>query len=203
MARQSGFELGSFLERCHAAVAAKDAERAVRALVAEAVSDPSSLARALGEPKHAGLRTLHRSEDLTVIDFTWAPLMCLKPHTHSMWSVVGLISGREDNVFWRRGGRTIEAVGARSLGAGEVAALGTDVIHSVTNPIGKWTRAIHVYAGDFFAPSVPRIEWNHETLAERPWDLEDTLRRFAEAEARFQAVPGRVGEPDALSVRSP
>jgi hypothetical protein len=53
------------------------------------------------------------------------------------------------------------------------------------------TRAIHVYGGDFFAPPRPRSEWDPETLVERPWDMEDTRRLFAEAEARFRAVVGR------------
>jgi predicted metal-dependent enzyme (double-stranded beta helix superfamily) len=102
---------------------------------------------------------------------------------------VGVIAGREDNVFWRRTEQSIEAAGARSLGAGEVAPLGVDIIHSVTNPIGKMTRAIHVYGGDFFAPVRPRSEWDHETLSERPWDLEGTRRLFADAEARSGSVP--------------
>ena len=181
-----GFELERFIEACRGAVTSTDPEGAVRELVAEAVADPTT-ARVLGEPEHAGLKPLQRSPELTVLDFTWAPLQCFKPHDHHMWSVVGLLSGREDNVIWRRCETTIEAVGARSLGAREVTVLPVDVIHSVTNPIGKRTRALHVYGGDFFAPPRPRSEWDHETLVERPWDLEETKRRFLEAEARFGA----------------
>jgi hypothetical protein len=63
----------------------------------------------------------------------------------------------------------------------------------VVNPIGKMTRAMHVYGGDFFAPPRPRSERDPETLAERPWDLADTRRLFAEAEARAHATgPTRV-----------
>jgi predicted metal-dependent enzyme (double-stranded beta helix superfamily) len=178
----SRFDKAAFLEAVRAA--AGEGERAVRELVAEAVSDPSAVAAALGEPAQAGPDTLFRSPELTVINFSWAPWMCFKPHNHNMWSVVGLFSGREDNVFWRRTERSIEAAGARSLGSGEVATLGRDIIHSVVNPIGKLTRAIHVYGGDFFAPTVPRSEWDPETLVERPWDMEHTRRLFAEAEAR-------------------
>jgi predicted metal-dependent enzyme (double-stranded beta helix superfamily) len=117
--------------------------------------------------------------------------MCLKPHNHNMWAVVGIVSGREDNLFWRRTDATIETAGARSLGRGDVAPLGPDVIHSVTNPIGRMTRAIHVYGGDFFAPPRPRSEWDHETLVERPWDLDSTRHAFADAEARaLSAKPG-------------
>jgi predicted metal-dependent enzyme (double-stranded beta helix superfamily) len=179
-----GFDIDGFVEACRGAVVAPDAERAVRELVAEAVSEPAAVAAALGATEHAGLQTLYRASDLTVLNFAWAPWMCFKPHNHNMWSVVGIFSGREDNVFWRRIDRGIEAAGARSLGTGEVTQLGRDIIHSVINPIARMTRAIHVYGGDFFAPIQPRSEWNPETLDERPWDMEDTRRLFAEAEAR-------------------
>lgn len=181
------FTTDRFIEMCRAAIAGTDPEKAVRELVAEAISDPASVAAALGEPEHAGVEVLHRAPDLTLINFTWAPWMCLKPHNHCMWSVVGIFSGREDNVFWRRTANRIEAAGARSLGVCDVTMLGRDVIHSVLNPIGKMTRALHVYGGDFFAPPRPRSEWEHETLIERPWDMDDTRRLFAEAEARYRA----------------
>ncbi len=184
------FEVERFVEACCAAVKTASAEQAVRELVAGAVADPVVVSSGLGDPEQAGLRVLHRAPDLTVLDFAWAPWMCMKPHNHSLWSVVGIYSGREDNVFWRRTEDTIEAAGARSLGAGDVTLLGRDIIHSVVNPIGKMTRAIHVYGGDFFAPPRPRSEWDPETLAERPWDLDDTRRLFAEAEARAQPGAG-------------
>jgi predicted metal-dependent enzyme (double-stranded beta helix superfamily) len=182
------FEIGRLVEECRAAVAGADGPRAVRELVAEALSEPAGVAAALGAPAQAGIRTLHRAPDLTVLDFTWAPWMSLKPHDHRMWAVIGIFFGREDNVFWKRTGSGIEAVGARTLGAGDVAPLGRDVIHSVVNPIGKFTRAIHVYGGDFFSPPEARSEWDPETLVERAWDMEDTRRCFADAEARFRAT---------------
>jgi predicted metal-dependent enzyme (double-stranded beta helix superfamily) len=181
---RGSFDVERFIDACRASVAAGDGQAAVRELIAEAVSDPAAVASAMGDPEHAGLATLYRAPDLTVLNAEWAPWMCLKPHNHNMWSVVGVYSGREDNIFWRRVERTIEAAGARSLAGGDVTTLGRDIIHSVTNPIGKMTRAIHVYGGDFFAPVEPRSEWDPETLVERPWNMEETRRLFAEAEAR-------------------
>jgi predicted metal-dependent enzyme (double-stranded beta helix superfamily) len=182
------FELERFVDACRAAVARTDAARAVRELVTEAVAEPGAVAAALGEPPHAGIVTLHRAADLTILDFTWAPTMCLVPHDHHMWAVIGIVAGREDNIFWRRVEKTIEAAGARSLGAGDVAPLGPEIIHSVTNPLDKRTRALHVYGGDFFAPPRPRSEWEHEKLVERPWDLDSARRAFADAEARARAM---------------
>jgi predicted metal-dependent enzyme (double-stranded beta helix superfamily) len=182
------FNKDRFIEDCTAAMA--EGQGAIRELVAEAVADSAGIMAEFGEPEHAGLTPIFRSPALTVINFVWAPCMSLMPHNHQMFSVVGIYAGREDNVFWGRTGETIAATGARSLGVGDVATLDRDVIHSVLNPIGKMTCAIHVYGGDFFAPPTPRSEWDHETLTERPWNVERVKSLFREAEARFRASPG-------------
>src|SRR5262245_32321640 len=180
------FTVDCFIGLCQKAVAAADAEKNVRELVAESISNPERVIAELPKSEHAGFDVLHRAPNLTILNFSWAPWMCFKPHNHCMWSVVGIFSGREDNVFWRRSANGIEAASAKSLGVREVAILGTDIIHSVVNPIGKMTRAIHVYGGDFFAPPRPRSEWDPESLVERPWDMDDTRRLFAEAQSRAE-----------------
>lgn len=175
------------MRSCRVAVGEHDAQRAVRELVEELVSDPARVASALPVPERSGFVVLHRAPDLTVLDFTWAPWMCFKPHDHRMPSIVGIFAGREDNVMWRRVPGRIEAAGARSLGTGEVATLGREIIHSVVNPTSRATRAVHVYLGDFFDPPEPRAEWDPETLEERPWDVEHTRRLFAEGDARARS----------------
>jgi predicted metal-dependent enzyme (double-stranded beta helix superfamily) len=184
------FDTDCFVQDC--VKAAAEGQAAVREVVRRAMSDPAGVMRALGEPQHAGITPLLRSRDLTVLNFVWAPCMSLMPHNHQMYSVVGIYCGREDNVFWRRSGATIAAAGARSLGLGEVATLGRDVIHSVLNPIGRMTCALHVYGGDFFEPAEPRSEWDHETLAERPWDIARVKELFRAADARSRYL--RSGE---------
>jgi len=179
------FDKERFIHDCMQAVT--EGPAAVRERVAEAVSAGAGIMSQLGEPTHAGIQALHRSPALTIINFVWAPCMSLMPHNHQMFSVVGIYAGREDNVFWRRAGGSIEAFGAQSLGVGDVTCLERDAIHSVVNPIGKMSCAIHVYGGDFFAPPEPRSLWEHESLAERPWEVETVKALFSEAEARFNA----------------
>jgi len=110
-------------------------------------------------------------------------MMTIMPHNHEMWAVIGLYSGREDNIFWRRiPGSTdgkVEAAGAKALSVGDVTPLGRDIIHSVTNPIPRLTGAIHVYGGDFF--EAHRSEWDSESLVEGRFDSERAVRRFEEA----------------------
>ncbi len=181
------FDLDQFTADCRAALAADKSHRHVRDVVARAVSDPASLLKALGEPKCAGLHKLHQSDDLTILNVVWAPMMTVMPHNHSMWAVIGIYTGREDNIFWRRlpgSPEKVEAAGAKALCARDATLLGPDIIHSVTNPIPRLTGAIHVYGGDFFDPT-HRREWDPETLLEGPFDPERAVRRFEEANANF------------------
>jgi predicted metal-dependent enzyme (double-stranded beta helix superfamily) len=100
--------------------------------------------------------------------------------------VIGLYTGREDNIFWRRlpGGK-VEAAGAKALSARQVTTLGHDIVHSVTNPIPRLTGALHVYGGDFFGAE--RSEWDPETLLEGRYDAERAMRYFEEMNALGQS----------------
>jgi predicted metal-dependent enzyme (double-stranded beta helix superfamily) len=175
------------LERFTAAVRAANAEGqgAVEEVLARAVSDPAAILAALGEPSEVGPLPLYRSPDLTIINVVWAPLMVLPAHNHLMWASIGIYTGREDNILWRREGSVAEASGAASLSEGEVFSLPDDAIHSVVNPLGRLTAAIHIYGGDFFATQ--RSEWDPETLEEHPQDFAAVQQLFRDANARFQA----------------
>ncbi len=162
-----------------------EGQHAVDEVLARAVSNPGRVLAGLGEPKSAGIEILHRSNALTVLNVTWAPLMVLLPHNHNMWASIGIYTGREDNIVWERAGATIEAKSAASLSEREVFALSGDGIHSVINPVRRLTGAIHIYGGDFFAPG--RSEWDPDTLAERPFDMDGLRDRFHEANERFES----------------
>jgi predicted metal-dependent enzyme (double-stranded beta helix superfamily) len=175
------FDKDQFIADCGAALKGDRTSRQVREVVGHAVADSASVVRGLGEPRQGGLDVLHRSTALTILNVLWPAGMIVMPHNHALWAVIGVYNGREDNILWRQlpedaNGR-IEAAGARTLAAGDTVAFGADVIHSVVNPLGRMTGAIHVYGGDFFA--VNRNEWDPETLQEKPYDMEKVLRMFA------------------------
>ena len=173
------FDVDQFIADCRAAVRADSTHKSVREVVARAVAEPSAVVAGLGEPKRAEIRKLHCSEELTILNVIWGPGMTIMPHNHLMWAVIGIYTGREDNIFWRRipevAGK-IEAAGAKSLGPGDAEPLGRNIIHTVTNPLSRLTGAIHVYGGDFYAAS--RSEWDPETLVERPYDMQKSLALF-------------------------
>jgi predicted metal-dependent enzyme (double-stranded beta helix superfamily) len=180
-------DIDRFVSDCRSAKG--EGEKAVREVVRRAVENPAALMKAVGEPTGAGVRAIHHSGDLTILDVVWAPLMCVMPHDHQMWAVIGIYTGGEDNVFWRRIGNRIEAAGALALRTGDVAPLGWNIVHSVTNPIEKLTGSIHVYGGNFFTKK--RSEWNPETLREEPYDLGKNDKYFADANALYKFMTDR------------
>lgn len=93
------FQIDRFIEDCQAAVALDNTHKAAREIVERAVSDPNQVIQGLGEPTLGGVQRLHVSDTLTVLNVIWAPRMTLMPHNHNMWAVIGVYSGREDNIF--------------------------------------------------------------------------------------------------------
>ncbi len=186
------FDKERFIEECRALLKEKQAQAAIRELVAKAVSDPAQIFRELGEPKLSGVQTLYRAGDLTILNLCWGPQMVFKPHDHRMWAVIGIYTGREQNFFFRRGEQGLQRHGSKELNPKDTVPLGAAIIHAVTNPLDRITGAIHVYGGDFFG--VPRSEWEPETLRERAYDVERAKGVFAEANERFRAEQ-ESGEP--------
>ncbi len=179
------FQLDQFIEDCKTAYAEDSSHKAVQEIISRAVSEPGQVIQGLGEPTKGGVHKLYHSDSLTILNVVWAPRMTLLPHNHNMWAVIGVYTGREDNIFWRKleddGDGQIEAAGAKSMAAGEATPLGKDIIHSVTNPTSLFTGALHVYGGDFY--DAHRSEWEPECLTERPFDYEGNNRLFQEANA--------------------
>lgn len=165
------FDLDRFIADLRGSLAERS-RQALREVVARAVADPAALMGGIGEPAQGGVQVLHKSPELTVLNVVWAPNQVTLPHDHRMAAVIGMYSGREDNVFWRRVPNPtrfqIDAAGGQALGVGDTTILGRDIIHSVINPLGRLSAAIHVYDGDFFGAE--RSMWDAETLEEMPYD---------------------------------
>ena len=178
------FDKERFIEDCLSALKESDTHAAIRELVAKAVSDPAQVLRALGEPTRAGVETLYRSDDLTILNLRWGPQMVFKPHDHRMWAAIGIYTGREENTFYRRTDGGLIRHGTKVLDATDTVPLGKSIIHAVTNPLDQITAAIHVYGGDFFG--TPRSEWDPQTFVEQPYDVAHTMQAFEESNARLR-----------------
>jgi predicted metal-dependent enzyme (double-stranded beta helix superfamily) len=166
------FDIDRFAADCRTALQERGSD-AIREVVLRAVREPRDVLAALGEQTGAFASILVRSPDLTILNVVWGHRQWTLPHNHHHRAIIGMYGGGEDNIYWRRlpedaRGR-VEAAGAASLRYGDVAVLGRDIIHSVTNPLDKLSYALHVYDGDFIAAEGKSC-WHAETLAEQPYD---------------------------------
>ena len=185
-ASRTPVDMERFVADCAAAANDDRPQEAVREVLARGVSDPGAMLAAVGEPNEAGLTVFHRSENLTIFAAAWTPQMNLMPHNHLMWALIGIYTGREDNILWRHEDGRLTGYGAKTLFEGDVAVLPDTAIHSVTNPLERYTGGIHIYGGDFFATR--RSQWDPESLAEEPSDGEVIRRVFERANARARCL---------------
>ncbi|MAI89661.1 hypothetical protein [Ponticaulis sp.] len=177
------FDRDQFVQDCINARTDTDPMGAVREVLNEAMSSPSDVLRGIGEPCQAGMDILHRSPSLTIFAASWTPRMNLLPHDHDMWALIGIYTGREDNIFWKETEGGLQARGANCLFEGDVATLGKDAIHSVTNPLLRFTGGIHIYGGDYF--DAHRHQWDPETLEKEPTNGDRVRAMFAAENERL------------------
>ena len=182
------FAVEEFVAACRNAIDDTDPRGAVREVLREAVTAPSTVADVL-RPERAGITLLHHSSDLTVIDVVWAPRMRIFAHDHRMWAAIAVYSGREDNEFFRRATTTTGLVpsNGRTIESGDVVVLGSDTVHAVHNPSSSPTGAIHVYGGDFL--NHPRSQWRPPELIEEPYDPAAVADAFDDANRAWLGTP--------------
>jgi predicted metal-dependent enzyme (double-stranded beta helix superfamily) len=182
--KRDSMDIDRFVQDCIEANNEADPQAAVLEVLASAVQTPKAVLAAVGEPHEAGITVLHRSKTLTIFNAAWTPQMNLMPHNHLMWANIGIYTGREDNLLWHKMPGRPEAYGAKALFEGDVVALSVDVIHSVTNPLLRFTGGIHIYGGDFF--DTTRSQWNPETMKEEPSDGAVIREMFERENARIR-----------------
>ena len=114
------FDLDRFIEDCRDAVREDPSHKAAREVLARANSEPGRDPRRARRAEARRGDAALQSDDLTILNVVWGRRMTIMPHDHRMWAVIGIYTGREDNIFWRRvpdaPDGLIEAAGAKSLG---------------------------------------------------------------------------------------
>jgi predicted metal-dependent enzyme (double-stranded beta helix superfamily) len=182
----ASFAIDTFVSDCLAAVRAEDGHGslAVRDVLAAALDQPSAVEAMVGHPSSVPVfSTWHNSDELTVLHVVWPPTVELLAHDHKMWATIGLYAGREDNHYFRSSGSAgLEPSGGTTLRTGDTVMLGSEVIHSVSNPSREWTAAIHIYGGDYFGP--PRNMWPDPGEGPVAFDVEVVTATLDEAAAR-------------------
>ena len=73
------FNLGNFIEDCKVSISNDQSHLGIKELVESAVSSPGDLIAALGPLEKAGATTMYHSDELTIVNVTWAPWMTVFP----------------------------------------------------------------------------------------------------------------------------
>ena len=101
-----------------------------------------------------GVHLLHEEPDhsLAVFAVSWRPGGGTPPHDHGDWGIVVGVDGAEKNVFWERiddhsrpGYAELRKIGEKVFVPGDVVAMPTGTIHSVSNESDRVTLSLHVY----------------------------------------------------------
>jgi predicted metal-dependent enzyme (double-stranded beta helix superfamily) len=138
----------------------------------EALRDRAEVAAAVKAWRDEGggaYGAIHRSADLTILHASVPPGVESARHEHTMWAVIGVFEGQEDNTFYRFGDGGIEEVGRASIREGEARVLPDDTIHRIANRQPTQLQAIHVYGGDLLGAE--RNMWDDVTGVPRPFDF--------------------------------
>lgn len=166
------FALGTFVEQCREALSHDDPSASVAEVLRDALRDRDEVATALQAWKAAGgapYGAIYRAEDLTILHAAVPPGVVSPPHEHTMWAVIGVLEGQEDNVFYRLADHGVEEVGKAAICAGDARVLPDDTIHRIANHQSTPLQAIHVYGGDLLGTE--RKMWDDTTGVSRPFDF--------------------------------
>jgi len=166
------FAIETFVDECRSALQSEDPPSKVADLLRGALSDRESVAAAIREWRTSGggaFGAIYRAHDLTILHASVTPGFESPRHNHTMWAVIGVFEGQEDNAFYRTADAGLEEVGRTAISAGDARVLAPDVIHSIANHSSTPLQAIHVYGGDLLGTA--RSMWDDETHEERRFDF--------------------------------
>jgi predicted metal-dependent enzyme (double-stranded beta helix superfamily) len=135
----------------------------------EALRDLDAIRKATASIAASPLSVVLQSDSVLILNVAAYPKTDSPPHNHTMWAVIGVYDGQEDNSFFDRSATLIVVKTRRSVGAGEAIVLGPDVVHKVSNPLDTPSLALHVYGGDLLAAR--RSMWHPTTFTEQPYEF--------------------------------
>jgi predicted metal-dependent enzyme (double-stranded beta helix superfamily) len=162
-------DLAAFVQTCASLVDEPDAAERVADAVQAVIADAGALSARIEalRPAPGQAAVVHRDDNLTVLGLEVAAGFVSPAHNHTIWAVVGIYQGNEDNIFYDRMSDGIAETGRAILGEGDALALPPDAVHRITNSGSAPMRALHVYGGDLFATS--RSQWDDDTGEELPF----------------------------------
>jgi predicted metal-dependent enzyme (double-stranded beta helix superfamily) len=122
---------------------------------------------------------LHEEPDhsLAVFAVSWLPGRGTPPHDHGVWAIVVGVDGPETNAFWERtddrsraGHAELRKIGEKVFQPGDVIAMPTGTIHSVSNNSDEVTLSLHVYGKHI--NFTERSQFDPDAHTEKPFKID-------------------------------
>lgn len=176
------FSYESFVEDVRAAARSEHATKAVRAVLADVLADQDLLKSGLPAQDED---EIHLFEDDTVSIWScrFDPAFLMPPHEHKMDVHIGVVSGAEKNIMFRRTGERLEHVKTVAVEAGNVLSIGADGLHAVSAEGHAPSHALHVYLGPLTQIKRDLFDWE----TGNPVDF--TMENFDEMKRRSEDFP--------------
>ncbi len=175
------FSYSDFVKDARAAATSEHPTKAVRALLEETIKNPELAAEKFRGGGEVEVQ-LFEDDTVSIWSCCFRPEFVMPPHEHKMDVHIGVVSGGEKNIMFRREGGSLKHVSTKVVNPGEVLSLGADGIHAVTADGGKPSHALHVYLGPLMQVKRDLFDWqsgepvdftmeNFEAMKRRPAEL--------------------------------
>ena len=187
------FDVEGLVAECRQAIRKPEPAETVTEIIGRTISDPSAIEAAVGRADRYCALVLYKDADLTVQWNVWPPGIAIGAHDHLMWAVIGIYEGQEDNSLFVLDGEHLRPQRRIEATSGTVLTLDADAIHSVRNPLGRFTASLHVYGGDLDSPR--RSIWDPSGTIRHSMPPRDVGERFMEEYNRQQAHEARPWDP--------
>lgn len=170
------FNYNRFVEKMRIAARSKTPTKFVRQELATTLA--SDELQTLGLPEQTE-DEIHLFEDDTVSIWScrFDPEFAMPPHEHKMEVHIGVVSGIEKNIMFRRENNSLEYVKSVNVNAGDILSIGADALHAVTAHGPEHSHALHVYLGPLTKVKRDLFDWTTGAAIDFTMDNFEKMKR--------------------------
>jgi predicted metal-dependent enzyme (double-stranded beta helix superfamily) len=152
------FSVEGLVQSIRLAANMDDPEAAIREVLVETVKNPDAILAATSDED--GDETMYFEDDkVSIWRCRFHPKIVMPPHEHCLKVLIGVYSGGEKSILYKRTEEGLSEAGSVTGHAGEVITLGKAAIHAVTTKDDKPSDAFHVYLGPLMQLERDLYDW--------------------------------------------
>lgn len=170
------FSYDDFVAAARVAACAENPNDAVKSLLATTLADPDL--KASGLPHHDEDEILlFEDETVSIWSCQFDPKFVMPPHEHKMHVHIGVVSGYEKNIMFRRDDNKLTHIVTKIVNPGEVLSIGPDGLHAVSASGNDHSHALHVYLGPLTKVKRDLFDWTTGAVVDFTMDNFNAMKR--------------------------